>query len=96
MKLISYLTRTILDVRTKAEFKQAHLPGAINIPINQILNRYHELNIQIPYTVVCDHGVRSIMACDFLQSKGYDVINLPGGISRIESEIQLQLPLPLK
>lgn len=96
MKLLSYLTRTILDVRTKEEFKHAHLPGAFNIPINQILNRYHELHIERPYTVVCDHGVRSVMACDFLQSKGYDVVNIPGGISRLEDEIQLQLPLPLK
>lgn len=82
------LSRQILDVRSYSEFLQGHLPGAIHMPAEQLLDRYADLCPSLPYTVVCDHGVSSIIAAEFLQSKGFDALDFPGGMSKIETRPQ--------
>lgn len=83
------LSRQILDVRSLHEFRHFNLPGAINIPIDELILRHRELQHDLPYTIVCAHGVRSITATEYLQSKGYDVVSLPGGLASINKETSL-------
>lgn len=71
----------LLDVRQRSEFARKHLPGAIHIPLLDLLSRSSELNPRIPTLVYCNCGMRSRAACQVLKGQGFpQVINIKGGI----------------
>ena len=66
---------TIIDVRTKDEFKFASNPKSINVPLDQIQN-WEGVKRDKKIIVCCASGGRSTMARQILIKKGYnDVIN---------------------
>ena len=69
----------LLDVRTPSEYRNGHIQGAKNVPLNEIARYAPETN-EIVY-VICHSGVRSKMAAKKLKKKGYDVVNVQGGMS---------------
>jgi rhodanese-related sulfurtransferase len=72
----------VLDVRFEYEYRNHHIAGAKLIPLPQLPDRYQELDPAKPTLVVCEHGMRSIRACSFLSSKGFETIyNMAGGMS---------------
>ncbi len=72
----------IIDVRTKAEFDTGSMPGAKNIEMNGIvLNTEMFLDKDKTYYILCQSGGRSSMVCDNLSKKGYNVINIAGGMN---------------
>lgn len=72
----------ILDVRTAPEHQQHHLPGALLVPIQELQQRLHELDPDENWLVHCEHGVRSVNACEFLGQMGFTRLsNLRGGIA---------------
>lgn len=74
---------TLVDVRTKGEFKQGHLPGAINIPLDQLPNKLKKIPTSKPVVVVCASGNRSSSGARIIAQGGYeDVYNLLGGTMR--------------
>lgn len=77
----TYKNATIIDVRTAGEFAGRHVPGAINIPLDQLPDRIDELKgVTGPVVVYCRVGNRSGIAAAFLLQQGIlDVIN-GGGI----------------
>lgn len=71
----------ILDVRSDEEHAIAALPGTLNICLQELPQRFGELDPRQPLAVLCHHGVRSQMAAQFLQRQGFtDVANIDGGI----------------
>lgn len=66
---------TILDVRTKAEYDEGHIAGALNIPYDEI-----DESIDIPKDeivfVYCQSGHRSSIAYETLKGFGYEVYDL--------------------
>ena len=72
---------TIIDVRTAEEFAGQHVPGAINIPLDQLREHIEELKgVPRPIVAYCRVGNRSGIAVAFLRQQGIsDVIN-GGGI----------------
>ena len=79
---ISQLTSdTILvDVRTADEYSLGSIPGAINIPVDELRNRLSELPKDKPIVVTCAVGLRGYLAYRILVQHGYkDVKNLSGG-----------------
>lgn len=71
----------IVDVREVAEVKTGKIPGAVNIPLGLLEFRMNELEKNKPYIIVCQAGGRSAQATAFLDSYGYDVTNMGGGMS---------------
>lgn len=69
----------LLDVRTPEEFSQGTVPGARNIPLLQIQERFAELPKDKSVLVFCRSGVRSQKASELLVSKGFAVYNIEGG-----------------
>lgn len=69
----------VLDVREAEEYKEGHIPGAINLPLSQLASRYQELDKAGHYYIVCQSGGCSAQACAFLDDKGYIVTNVAGG-----------------
>ena len=70
----------ILDVRSRAEYAEGHIPQAINIPLGELPRRLSEIpNGQV--IVHCQGGSRSAIAASILQESGRDVSNLSGGFT---------------
>ena len=76
----------ILDVRSRREFKEKHINGAINIPIYDIRTNL-EKNIKDKNSKIlmcCQSGVRSKKALQIAKELGYqEVYNLKGGLENI-------------
>ncbi|MBI1174516.1 MAG: cyclic nucleotide-binding domain-containing protein [Sideroxydans sp.] len=69
-----------LDVRHPPEFRYDKLPGAINVPLNDIRNAIGALNRNNKYIAYCQSGRRSSAAAFILAQAGYDVYVLDGGL----------------
>jgi rhodanese-related sulfurtransferase len=64
----------LLDVRTQAEFREAHLPHALNVPVHELPGRLGELAPSTrPIVVYCRSGGRSAQASDVLRQAGFQV-----------------------
>lgn len=71
----------LLDVRTPQEYQQAHLQGAVLIPIDQIEKRLGEIPKNRAILVYCAVGSRSNAVAGFLAERGYrEVYNMSDGI----------------
>ncbi|QTN00269.1 rhodanese-like domain-containing protein [Sediminibacillus dalangtanensis] len=81
-------TLNILDVREAAEVADGKIPGAVNIPLGLLELRMHELVKTAEYMVVCRSGGRSAQAVQFLESRGFQAINITGGMLAWEGEIE--------
>ena len=73
---------TVLDVREKGEFQDGHIPTAKNYPLSTLEQEYTTLNPEQKYYVICQGGMRSARACQFLEEKGFDVTNVEGGMNQ--------------
>ncbi|MFT3902771.1 MAG: FAD-dependent oxidoreductase [Niabella sp.] len=71
-----------LDVRTPKEHAVKTIPGAINIPLDELRQRMGELPKDKPVYLFCEIGLRGYLAQRILRQKGYsEVYNLSGGFS---------------
>ncbi len=69
----------VLDVRTEAEFAQGHVPGAVNIPVEQLRDRLGEIPEDRKIAAYCKVGQRGYLATRILNQAGRDAANLSGG-----------------
>jgi phage shock protein E len=66
---------TVLDVRTAPEFEGGHVPGALNIPFDQVAARSAELGAkEKPVLLYCRSGRRSGIAAAELVKQGFTAI----------------------
>jgi rhodanese-related sulfurtransferase len=70
----------ILDVRSAGEFAQSHIPGSVNIPLEELRTRTDELPRDRPCWLVCGVGQRAYYASRALLQRGFDVRILSGGM----------------
>ena len=72
----------ILDVRTRAEWRGGHIPGAINVPLGELEERVEDLPLDPdrPVVAICLTAHRSIAAWRLLSRHGYDIVQLEGGM----------------
>ena len=72
---------TLVDVRTPDEYALGTIPGAINIPLDNLRERLADIPENKPVYLFCGVGLRGYLASNILKSKGYpDVRNLIGGL----------------
>lgn len=71
----------VLDVRSEEEFSAGHVSGAVNLPFEELEERFYELPRGKPIVVYCAFGSHSMRAARFLDSQGFYVINTAGGLS---------------
>ena len=69
----------LLDVRTAQEFGNGHIPGAVNIPVDDLRSRLNELPQDRKIAVYCQVGQRGYIATRILMQKGFSVANIGGG-----------------
>jgi len=73
----------VVDVRTPAEFLQGHVPGSVNIPLDQFQLRMAEIDPARPVLLCCASGGRSGMAKQMLEREGYTQVHNAGPWTRL-------------
>jgi len=72
----------VVDVRHTSEIDKLPLPGATHIPVDELAERWGELDPTRPTITVCHSGKRAHVAACLLQGKGFSAVaNLNGGMS---------------
>ena len=77
---------TTIDVRTKEEYDEHHIPGAINLDIYgpNFVYEISKMDKTKPYSVYCTSAGRSFQAYSYMKKQGFlDIENLTGGISTV-------------
>lgn len=71
----------LLDVRTALEYDLGHIPGSINIDLDELRSNLHRLpSKETPIIITCQVGHRGYLALRILQENGYThLYNLDGG-----------------
>ncbi|MET8945244.1 rhodanese-like domain-containing protein [Streptomyces sp. NPDC004542] len=73
---------TVIDVRTPGEYGGGHIPGALNIPLDQLQRALPDIRAAAErgeVLVVCASGARSENACRMLADNGIRTATLAGG-----------------
>ena len=79
----------ILDVRTRQEYAQGHIPGSKNIPLQELEQVQNVLRDKsIPIYTYCYSGARSRQAESLLKSLGFVNVKNIGGISSYRGEVE--------
>jgi rhodanese-related sulfurtransferase len=69
-----------LDVRYPSEYRYDRLPGALNVPLNEVRNSFPVLDPAREYVVYCQSGRRSSAAAFLFAQRGFKVSLLEGGL----------------
>ena len=79
----------LLDVRTPQEYREGHIPGSKNVPL-QTIDKISSVadNKNIPLFVYCYSGGRSRQAAAVLQSMGYTNVTNIGGITAYSGKVE--------
>ena len=77
--LAIYRNVSVVDVRESDEYVAGHISGAVHIPLSTIPVRHSELDKTQTQYLICEAGGRSAQAGMFLESQGFDVVNIAGG-----------------
>jgi len=68
-----------IDVRSASEYATGHLPGAVNMPMEEIEARRDDLSANVPIVLVCQSGNRARLVAGLLEPSRDDVAVLEGG-----------------
>lgn len=71
----------LIDVRSAQEFATGHIPGAVNLPMDELDARLEDLSDHSPVVLVCQSGTRAGMCAEKLKQTLRDVNLLTGGTS---------------
>ena len=79
----------LVDVRTPQEYREGHIPGSKNVPLQQ-LDKISSVadNKDAPMFVYCHSGARSRQAAAMLQHMGYANVNDIGGIAAYQGRVE--------
>ena len=79
----------LVDVRTPQEYREGHIPGSKNVPLQQ-LDKISSVtdNKDTPMFVYCYSGGRSRQAASMLQHMGYANVTNIGGIAAYQGKVE--------
>ena len=69
----------LIDVREPNELKQGIIKGSVNIPLDELRDRLHEIPTDQEIYITCQLGMRGYVAARILMENGYKVKNVDGG-----------------
>ena len=79
----------LLDVRTTQEYRDGHIPGSQNVPLQQLDNVEEvDENKETALYVYCHSGMRSRQAVSLLQAMGYTNVHNIGGIAAYSGKVE--------
>ncbi len=84
-EIIKKSETVIVDVRSPWEFDMEHVPGAKNIPLEEVMYKIKELKeIKTPIVLYCRSGNRSGMAVSILKQNGITEVYNGGGLGDMQ------------
>ncbi len=84
-ELIKNPSTVVIDVRSPWEYEMDHIPGAKNIPLEEVTGKLEEIkSFNSPVVFYCRSGNRSSMAVTILQQKGVADVYNGGGLSDLQ------------
>ena len=69
----------LVDVRSATEFRSGHVPGAYNIPLEEMESRLDDLDTERRIVLICKSGQRAGLAARCLEANGVDASADSGG-----------------
>lgn len=83
----------LVDVRQSWEYENAHIPGVLLMPMNEIPERCEaELSRNAEIICLCEHGIRSKAAAHYLSGLGYtNVATMTGGMASYHGSTESSL-----
>jgi rhodanese-related sulfurtransferase len=69
----------LIDVRQPYEFDEAHVAGAVLVPLATVPDNVDAFRGSSDVYVICKTGARSRRACEFLAAQGVEAVNVAGG-----------------
>lgn len=69
----------IIDIRDAVSFEYGHIPGSINIPHNEVVERVKKFNEKKELYIYCKSGILSEEVVEELNNAGFKAYNLKGG-----------------
>ncbi len=73
--------RVLLDVREYEEWMSGHAPTAVHIPMSRLVEHVEELDRSQRIICICRSGNRSARVTAWLRERGFDAVNMTGGMS---------------
>ena len=79
----------LADVRSSEEYRQGHIPGSVNLPLQTLSGRKSiGVGKDSPVYVYCYSGARSAQAAAMLRRIGYNNVKNIGGIAGYKGEVE--------
>lgn len=79
----------LLDVRTPQEYREGHIPGSINVPLQSLIGEGRvPAGKEVPLFVYCHSGARSRQAVSRLAEMGYTKVKNIGGIAAYRGNVE--------
>ena len=76
LRLLTEAGARVVDVRSAQEFNAGHVPGSVNIPLDELMSRLPEVTFWArPVITVCRSGMRSAAASEILGKAGVQAHN---------------------
>lgn len=70
----------IIDLRSRSQYSQGHISGAMNIPFDELDRNIRRLPKDRTLVLYCQHGSQSLMACRQLAGMGFTTASVNGGL----------------
>lgn len=80
----------VIDCRLPQEYARWHVPGAINIPADELLARWRSLDRGKRYVLYCTFGTRTPLLAELMQQGGFEAYAFRGGIAAVERAVEAE------
>ena len=77
----------IIDLREPEEYREGHIPTAINIPYREFENKMSQLSLSGQFILYCDRGNLSLLLARDLSKDGYQMKTIYGGMRAYRGKV---------
>ncbi len=78
----------LIDVRSADEYRQGHIPGAVNLPYETMTLPLPGIDLWKTCVLYCDRGATSLLAARKLFDYGYNVLSVIGGLAAYDGPVE--------
>ena len=78
----------LLDVRSPGEYAGGHIPGSVNLPLEQLNWGVQTYPLDTPVYLYCLSGARSSVAAEQLRRMGYETVIDLGGLNAYHGKVE--------
>ena len=80
----------VVDCRPEYQYEAWHYPGAVNLPLEELIDRFKHLDRQRTYVLYCPFGLQSAAVAEKMQQAGYEAYSFRGGTAALRRWMQQQ------